>query len=89
MALYRRAFTALDATAVFRKQFNFSFDNQRKLQCMIHPNDEKNLDSLEAYSFRDSLDTFRELFVNILRGILVYVLKEEDNIKENLKHLNR
>lgn len=68
---------------------NFEIRGQEDIQSQVHPADEKNLDFVEIYGMRDTMDCFRQSLVDIMRGTLVYALREEDNPKKNMQHLRR
>lgn len=71
------------------RAYSFQMTGEETLLSMVHPSDEQKLDFVEIYSLRDTMDNFRKSLVNIMRGTLVYALREEDNPKKNIQYLRR
>lgn len=87
--IYRRVVVALDATSPFQQNFVFLVDNQKALQTVMHPVDEEHYSYIATLRIRDSIEHFRTVCVDSVRGILKYVLKEEDNPEKNWRHIAR
>ncbi|KAK3917434.1 Putative fatty acyl-CoA reductase [Frankliniella fusca] len=89
LKIYRKVVVAIDATRSFWKPFDFKNDNLVFLQTMIHPKDVSAYCILDLLSGRDNEETFREITVTCMRGILKYTLKEEDNPQKNWRMIQR
>lgn len=81
---------ALAATAPFaEKNIDFRCDNQSALQAAVHPDDEADFCFMDVLRGRDTLESFRSVCADGVRGVLVYTLKEEDNPDKNFKAIVR
>lgn len=62
---------------------------QENLIRSIHPSDESIVDYIGILRVRCTLKDYEELTLNVIRGVLKYALREEDNPRKNIVHLRR